>query len=303
MSNEVTRDSDERGRRWYHSNNKSVMSVTTVLQYLDEDTTGLQWWRQNNQGGPDSFHYEHVWWYSGPRGTLTHWRCLDPLADRDLWGEEEKKSLKALTDGPQDGEFDDASYGMSDILFSALKNKDSDLGRDEVPNDESFTSVMMRDVEWADEKFTELCRPLGIHKGAVIAVEQYLLNHKQGFGGQCDLLYESPSGETVLADLKTSSGLRQKHVVQAYAYAMAVEQDPDLPSEVDRCEIIRLSADNKEVKVHSSERPLHVPDNADWFTTDNWFEDQYGDYSYDGREDIEDEFQACIQQAYGETEY
>jgi len=298
MVNGVTRGSDERGRRWYHSNNKSVMSVTTVLDYLDEDKTGLQYWRRNNQGNGDDKHYEHVMWVAGIRGTLAHWRCLEPLAERQLWGEEEQASLEALNNGPQDGEFTDASHGMADIHYSAVKNKDDSLTRDTFNEGDGFSAVIHNDVEWVADEFADLKRELGIYGRSVIAVEQYLLDHKHGFGGQCDLLYESPSGETVLADLKTSSGLRQKHVAQVYAYAMAVEQDPDLPTTVDRCEVIRLSPDTQETQVHSSERPLHVSGNADWFTTDNWFEDQYGDYSYNGRGDIEDEFQACIDRAY-----
>jgi len=278
------------------------MSVTTVLQHLDEDTTGLEYWKRNNQGHQDDFHWRHVFWLSGPRGTLCHWRCLEPLADRQLWGEEERDALQALRDGPEDGEFADASHGMSDLLYSTLKNRDDELTRDTFCDEQDFTSVMLEDIGWAGAEFDTLKRELGIYEGSVIAVEQYLLNHKQGFGGQCDLLYESPSGETVLADLKTSSGLRQKHVVQAYAYAEAVENDPDLPHTVDRCEVIRLSPDTREVRVHSSERPLHIADNADWFTTDNWFEDQYGDYSYDGRGDVVDEFQVCIDRAYEDTD-
>ena len=298
MTNEVTRDSDKRGRRWYKSGDTEVMSVTTILSYLDEDTTGLEMWKRRNQGNGDSKHHEHIFWLSGPRGTLCHWRCLEPLAERRLWGKEERDALQALRNGPADGTFSDASHGMSDILYSTLKNRDSSLRRDTFSDERDFTSVMLEDINWVADEFDELKRPLGIHENSAIAVERYLLDNKHGFGGQCDLLYESPSGETVLADVKTSSALRHKHVVQAYAYAEAVEQDPDLPHTVDRCEIIRLSPDTREVEVHSSERPLHISDTADWFTTDDWFEDQYGDYSYDGREDIVNEFMQCIERAY-----
>jgi len=298
MANEVTRGSDERGRRWYVNEGSEVMSVTTILRHLDQDKTGLRYWRRNNQGAGDDKHHEHVMWVAGIRGTLAHWRCLEPLTDRQLWGEEEQAALEAVNNGPEDGEFTDASHGMADIHYSAIKNKDDSLTRDSFNGGDGFAAVIHKDVEWVADEFDRLKRPLGIHDNAIIAVEQYLFDHKHGFGGQCDLLYESPSGETVLADLKTSSGLRQKHIAQVYAYAIAVEQDADLPTTVDRCEVIRMSPDTQETKVHSSQRPLHVSDNADWFTTQNWFEDQYGDYSYDGRADVEDEFQACIDRAY-----
>jgi len=303
MSNEVTRDSDERGRRWYKDSNTEVMSVTTVLQHLDEDKTGLRRWQRRNQGHGDDMHHQHIFWASGPRGTLCHWRCLEPLADRQLWGEEERDALQALRDGPDDGTFSDASHGMSDILYSTLKNRDDSLTREAFSDEQDFTSVMFEDIEWVADAFGELQRRLGIYEASVIAVERYLLDDTHGFGGQCDLLYDDPSGNTVLADLKTSSGLREKHVLQASAYAMAVEEDSDLPDTVDRLEVVRMDPDARDYTVHSNERPLHIADTAEWFRTDNWHEDPYGDYEYDNRADMTDTFQACIQQAYDETEH
>lgn len=59
------------------------------------------------------------------------------------------------------------------------------------------------------------------------------------------------TGESVVADLKTSSKVRTKHRRQVAAYSYAASQHPDLNGEsVGRAEIWRINPENEEVEVY-----------------------------------------------------
>jgi hypothetical protein len=314
----ITRDSDDSGLRWYEDDSGNrFMSVTTVLGFLETDDSGLQYWKARNQGDGDDKHWEHIYWYSAPRGTLAHYHCLNPLADREMWGEEETDALQQITNGPQkpepcddhdtvtddcddcvDGTFDDASHDTEDIVYSILHNQDVITSRDtyeEILSHCTLAGVALRDCSWVTDTFENVARELGI-VGNEVAVEQYLLDESGSFGGQCDLLYVDPGGNVVMSDLKTSSSLREKHILQSVAYGVAVERADGLPDTVDRHEIIRIDPDSKEYEVHSHERPRHM-NGVEWYDTDNWFADSYGDYEYDSIDGMYDEFVACVERA------
>lgn len=342
----ITRREDDSGLRWYTDGDNRAMSVTTVLGFLDEDTTGLEYWKRNNQANGDDFHWSHIFWYSAPRGTLCHYHALNQFADEELWGKEERESLQQVTEGPQpssasDCEFHDtytdecyscmegaldagASYDESDVVYSILKNQevvaDSDESSDganasveavrpvdtreefdDLSENISLSDVVLNDISWFTDTFEDVRQDLGITQDSVIAVENFLLDSPNNYAGQCDLLYEDPSGNVVMADLKTSSGLRQKHVLQAVAYGKAVERTDDLPDTVDRHEVIRLHPDTKTYQVHTDKEASHMSE-YDWHTSDGWFSDSYGDYDYDDIDEMYAEFTNCVEAALNSVE-
>lgn len=305
----ISRDSDSDGLRWYVevqvplgklNTDRIYMSVTTVLGFLDEDTSGLEYWKKQNDGEGDNAHHEHIYWYSAPRGTLCHYQALKKFEDShdggELWGEEEAESMQQILEGPEDGTFDDASHDLSDIVYSILKNQDvvSSVEQYEAlfEGNTRLVDVLHEDVEYFTEAFNDICEELGVTDDSVIRVEKYLLNDEDGYGGQCDLVYEDPSGNVVVADLKTSSSLRQKHRLQSVAYMKAVEGADWGPDEVDRVEVWRIHPDSESWQVHADWVPEHAehlydearPEESD-YTDEYWFEDKWGDFEY---EDIED---------------
>lgn len=340
----IDREQDSAGRRWYfrvpddapHSGGSDTladevsdtaryMSVTTVLGELDEDTTGLEYWKDENDGVGDNADWEHLYWYSAIRGTLCHYQALkkfEHVYDGDgLWGSEESESMALAVNGPEEGTFEDASHDNEDVVYSLLKNQDVVTGRDEYEHLFADTTrlvdVLRDNVDYFVEAFETVCDLLGITDDSVIAVERFMLNSgmtcaehdepasdcgdcldEYGYGGQCDLVYEDPNGEVVVVDLKTSSSLRQKHRLQAVAYSKSVERADDVPVDsVDRVEVIRIHPDSETWKVHSHEVPEHCTD-VENYTDDHWYDDKWGGFEYDSLEDMWGTFKELAETAH-----
>jgi len=263
----ISREQTDEGRM-YTADGIQVPSVTTVLSRLDEDTSGLEWWKQQNDGQGDNADHEHLFWYKRHRGTLAHVAALGPLADRPLWSADEQSSLEAIA----------AHRNDVDRIYSVVKDHDvwdvdswpdlpmwrAEHGADGLA---TLQDVLRMDVNYVRSAFAEVRTELGITPESVVDVERYVINETVGYGGQADLVYDD-GDERVIADLKTSSGLRHKHRLQALAYARA------LPYEVDRMEVIRLHPDTHSWHVHS---PTDASEHHD---TDYWFSGQYGDVDY-----------------------
>lgn len=314
----ISRDSDDDGLRWYTDGDVDVLSVTTVLKFLEEDTTGLERWQAKNDGSGDSPHHEHIFWYSGPRGTLCHYDALSAFEHafdgEEMWGEEEASSMEAVVRGPDEEDFDDdASTDLDDITYSILHRQDVVSSRDEYAHlfrgNTRLVDVLQQDREYFTEAFHDICDELGVDDESVISVEQYLVNADERYGGQCDLLYEDPGGNVVLADLKTSSSLRQKHRLQSVAYKKAVEQTDGLPDEVDRVEVWRIFPDGENWQVHSHEVPdhathLHDEDESESsaYTDAFWFDDKWGSFSYQDIEDMWETFTDLVDEAEAAAE-
>lgn len=320
---DIDRGKDDGGRRWYVESmalpdDDSLvsaddptdptefggLSVTTILGYLDEDTTGLERWQDRNDGEGDSMHHEHIFWYSGPRGTLCHYDALNPLADRELWGSEEASSAEAIISGPSADNFDDASPDNRDVAYSLLVNHGvlDDLDQfDALFPNVSLSTILERDRNWFLEQFRDAMSRLYVSESDVIAVEQFLLAEADGFpfGGQADLVYRDPNDNVVMADLKTSSSLRHKHRLQTVAYANAIEQAKRLPDTVDRCEVWRFCPDDESVDIHAEYEP--ASDATDLTTSDNWFDDEWGEFSYDDRAEMWDTFCRLAEKAYDDA--
>jgi hypothetical protein len=305
MSGEITRDTDEEtGLRWYTNGDDRFLSVTTVLKFLEEDETGLEIWKDKNDGKGDNAHWEHIYWYSGPRGTLCHYQALKAYEDHydgdgELWGEEEAESMHAVLHGPKDG-FEEASEDMDDIVYSIANNQGTVTSVDQYEHlfgNLRLVDILHEDLEYFVDKFNEIREELVAEP---IAVERFLLSD-EGYGGQCDLCYEDPDGNVVVADLKSSSSLRQKHRLQSVAYMKAVERDPEMPDEVDRVEVWRIDPDSKEFEVHTSSVPEHAR-HLDWYSDDHFFDDKWGSFSYDSIDDMWDKFTELIGTAHDEAE-
>lgn len=313
---DVTRNTDEEtGLRWYTDGDVRYMSVTTVIKnFLDEDETGLERWKARNDGEGDAAHHEHIYWYSAPRGTLCHYQALKAFEDafdegEDMWGDEEAESMQQVVNGPDEDTFDEASHDVDDIVYSIMRNKEivtsraqyRDLFRDNT----RLVDLVTEDLEFFVEGFEEICDELGVDEDSIIKVEKYMLEKTTGFGGQCDMVYEDPNGKVVVADLKSSSSLRQSHRLQAVAYMKAVERADEMPDSVDRVEVWRIDPDDKVWQVHSHVVPdcaAHLYDEARpesaAYTDAYWFDDKWGEFEYDSLEDMWDTFESLTSQAH-----
>lgn len=312
---DITRKTDEEtGLRWYTDGDISVMSVTTVLKFLEEDTTGLERWKAKNDGTDDAPHHEHIYWYSAPRGTLCHYQALKKFEDcfdedDEMWGEEEAESMQAVMNGPDEDEFDEASHDLNDITYSIMKYQDIVTGRDEYQHlfkgNTRLVDILQENLEYFVSAFNDICDELNVTEESVVKVEKFMVNDDNGYGGQCDLVYEDENGEIVVADLKTSSSLRQKHRLQAVAYMKAVEQADKMPDDVDRVEVWRIHPDSETWQVHSHVVPdaaEHLydedrPEDAS-YTDAHWFKDKWGDFEYDSIEDMWQTFKDLSEDAH-----
>lgn len=311
---DISRRQDDGGLRWYTDGEVEVLSVTTVLGFLEEDTDGLDYWKSQHQGEGDEFHHEHIYWYSAPRGTLCHYQALCKFEDAfdgddEMWGDEEADSMAQVMEGPHPSEFDDASHHLEDITYSILKNQGVVSTREEYETlfagSTRLVDVLHEDIEYFVEAFERICEELGVNDDSVLRVEKYLVNGDDGYGGQCDLCYEDPHGNVVVADLKTSSGLRQKHRLQSVAYMKAVEKAEWGPEEVDRVEVWRIDPDAEEWQVHSHEVPPHADhlhdeerSESSSYTDAYWFEDKWGDFEYESIEEMWETFKELTDVAH-----
>lgn len=89
----------------------------------------------------------------------------------------------------------------------------------------------------------------------------------------------------------------------------AVEQADWGPDEVDRVEVWRIHPDSETWQVHSHEVPTvaeHLyderePDDAA-YTDAHWFDDKWGDFSYESIEDMWETFTELTETAHDSTE-
>jgi hypothetical protein len=228
--------------------------------------------------------------------------------------------------GPREDEIaewdDGVPTDMDSIAYSIAANHEHEYVDTRADDNEMRVfDLLNEDVAWAKERFNEVIEWLGIDP---IAVEQYLVHEDYYYGGQCDLLYEDANGNTVLADLKTSSGLREKHVLQAIAYKRMVEDGTislehdstendtsetgrdctEVPIDtIDRCEIIRLNADKQDVMVHGSDYPDHVDRDDDRYEAATFYSDYYGDYTYSNDSEIWAQFRDLLKQCHSDVQF
>lgn len=211
--------------RMYNDGSTEYPSVSTILSARptpDKDKA-IQGWRNWLKGQPDRPDPDELIDYKSWRGTLAHWAILNPLAKRDLTGDEERTAHNGLN-------------GWEYRHDDALKQAEND-------------------VSWCEHAFQALAQQQHIasygsegevHDHNVRAVERYIIEHDVGYGGQFDLAYDHPTRGTVVADLKTSKAdsvsdlLNKKwprYGMQLAAYSRGATFD------VDACEVLWLSPD------------------------------------------------------------
>lgn len=332
---DVERHTYDDGSRYYTDGESEILSVTTVLDYLEEDKSGLEYWKDQNDGSDDNPFWQHIFWYSAPRGTLCHYQALKLFEDAydgggcscdeqpactnseecpnwedgDMWGEEEAESMRKVVEGPSEDAYDDydnpnAPKDLESVTYSILKDEGIVDSREQYQalfaDSTTLADVLRDDVDFFTDKFEYICDELGVDGDSVLRVEKFMLEADIGVAGQTDLVYEDPNGDVVVADLKTSSGLRQKHRLQSVAYMKAVEASEWGPDEVDRIEVWRIAPSKRNFEVHSHEVPEHA-DEYDWYTDDYWFEDEWGEFEYDSIDDMWQTFKRLSDKAHDET--
>lgn len=195
--------------------------MPSVSQVLNErpKPQGLINWEENTSKD----EREQKKFYTQNRGTLIHYHLLSELTNEEYWSDDEQNSQDCLKG----------------------KKEHSETG---ITGDYETWHRFQNEKEWAKEAWSVIRKVYGIHPENTLDVELYVKNTDVGYAGQFDLLYfDEDKNDVVLADIKTSKRVYDKHLIQAVAYSHAVE----IP--VDRMEIIRINPDSKTWEISSSE--------------------------------------------------
>lgn len=238
---------DGQDLRYYFTDNSErvhLPSVTSVLSYVDEDKTGLKFWKEKNDGKSDAADWRHIMWYKQHRGTLCHYAALGPLQDGNAWSGDEEQSAWELINLEESPVADDES-GI--VLYSMYKSWNfvqdkmefidhvhNRSLRDPVNKKHCLGGHVEHDMKRFIGHWNEAADVLGIDSDSVVDAERFLFNPEVGAAGQVDLVYDAPDGKRVCADIKTSSSLYLKHKRQAAFYAGMY------PDEIDRIEVIKI---------------------------------------------------------------
>lgn len=251
---------------------RKLPSVTTVLKTREEDKSNLHDWQDRNDGEGDNAFHKHLFWYKRHRGTLAHFHALSTL-DPDLeWSEDEAQSVHEIY---HQNEIEVEDDSPREVLYSVLKSqhavetwgefydqyppyKDHEFYQDALTNQKD------RDVDFFVETVESIADTLDITEDHIIAVEEFLFNHIDGYAGQVDLVYRCPiTDEVVVADLKTSSGCYTKHKLQGAAYGNSVEKLLDVDG-VDRTEVWRVHPDTGKWAVHCNRAITDIHSTKYW---------------------------------------
>lgn len=183
-------------------------SVSTVINVRGKPDAVIKWEQRTD-------NHEQIKEYKQNRGTIAHAKCLQDLVPvddstgsqiKELWGKDERQSVQAL-------------------------QRSNEWERCQADIDTTLDMWNNRIMQYA-------------HFDYVHDVETLVCNTDIGYAGQFDLCYEDhETGETVLADLKTSKAVYDKHLLQLAAYSAAV------PMSIDRMEVIRVSPDFEDWRV------------------------------------------------------
>lgn len=249
---------DEDNRIYEKPGQEGVYSVTTILDKKNDDgkENALKYWRKNNNGQGDNADWEDLLHYKTNRGTLAHYAAFNRFDHAfehgdSMWTEDEAESQAEI----------DSKHGDQDYLYSVMNDKDWINSREAFDDyrereDTTIQDVLTQDIRYVQEEFDKICREKNIKASNVVEVEAMFARppnaEHEGFGGQADLMYiDEETGEHVVADLKTSKRIYDKHKIQAAAYGQAAKEDPELNGDyIDRCEIIRICPDTKESEVY-----------------------------------------------------
>jgi len=231
---------DDDGRLYTNHDDLWLPSVSTVLGVRDTPPGLQKYLDTTSQSEQDQKTF-----YTQNRGTLIHWHLLSQVDDVP-WTDDEQTSKECLK-----GKREHEETGLT--------------------GDYETWQRFENDREWAEGAWSLIRRIYGINPESVIGAELFVRNEQVGYAGQFDLLYTDYSGDVVLADLKTSKRVYDKHLLQCVAYKHAVD------IAVDRMEVIRIN-----------------PDSETWVVSrsDEWIEDE---------PDLWDEFVDLREQLHDDT--
>jgi len=238
----ISRHQDDEGRRHYTTESgKDVYSVTTILDQLEKPVE-LTEWQERNNGEGDNANHEHLLWYKANRGTLLHYEVLSMFEDSheqtELYSEDEASSEEEL--------FDNHSPSKT---YSVMKDKRMLSSEDEFKTKDVLPEIYEEDKEMFEQIFNVIAIRNGINSDTVREIEKmFIVEPEEGikYGGQIDMVYEK-DGKTIVADLKTSSGVRDKHLLQGAAYAKALDEEDVV------VQVIRIHPDSGDFEVKEME--------------------------------------------------
>jgi len=245
---------DDDNRVYEREPGVEVFSVTTILSNTTEEPDAIDYWREANDGRHDNADWRDIIEYKRNRGTFAHYAALSNLEEfhphGEMWSDDESSSLNEVLDREDNFSF----------VYSIFNDRDEVETMDEfadgwVEDDYSLEELFYDDVGYFEDTFKKILLDRGITPEHVDSVEHMFAlpegDEHEGFGGQADLLYTDPeTGEHVVADLKTSSGIYDEHRHQVAAYAQAALESPEMNGDyVDRAEVWRIDPDAREKEI------------------------------------------------------
>jgi len=230
---------DDDGRIYTDHGDLWLPSVSTVLDTRDKPPALRKYLRNTSEADKKQKTF-----YTQNRGTLIHYELLSQLVEEEFWSDDEESSEQCLK-----GKQVHDESGLTGDYETWQRYKD--------------------DRDWAMDAWDMIRSVYDIQPENTLDVELFVMNKEIGYAGQFDLLYADGS-DVVLADIKTSKRVYDKHLIQLTAYAYAVD------IAVDRMEVIRINPDGETWEVSRS---------------DEWIEDREDLYSEfcDLRDRLEDE--------------
>lgn len=235
----------ENGKRYYvNEDGEDYLSVTTILDEMEKPVE-LTEWQNRNDGEGDNADHEHLLWYKSNRGTLLHYEVLSMFEyaheESELYSEDEAQSEEELFDNHRPS-----------ALYSVLKDRgelDTEKESDELKEEVKIEDVYEEDRQLFRQIFNIISIKENINSETVNQIEKTFLGEPEEgvkYGGQIDMIYEK-NGRTHVADLKTSSGVREKHLMQGAAYAKSLDADNPV------VQVIRIHPDSGNWEVASIE--------------------------------------------------
>jgi len=219
---------DDDGRIYTDHGDLWLPSVSTVLGEREKPPALRNYLKNTSEAKQNQKTF-----YTQNRGTLIHWHLQRQLDPELKWTDDEESSEQCLK-----GKKTHEESGLT--------------------GDYETWQRFKQDKEWALGAWEMIRDVYGIHPENTLDVELFVLNREIGYAGQFDLLYaDEDTGEVVLADIKTSKRVYDKHLIQLSAYAYAVD------IAVDRMEVLRLNPDGETWEVSNSNE--WIEDRADLY--------------------------------------
>lgn len=197
---------DDDGRIYTDHGDLWLPSVSTVLDVREKPPALKRYIRRNSQEERD----QHTF-YTQNRGTLIHYEMLSQLVEEEFWSDDEQNSE------------------------DCLKGKRIHEGTG-ITGDYETWQQYKTDRDWALDAWDLMRDVFDINQENTLDVELFVMNQEVGYAGQFDLLYADGT-DVVLADVKTSKRVYDKHLIQLSAYSEAIDIT------VDRMEVLRVNPD------------------------------------------------------------